>query len=377
MISEDVTTRQQMTIGEGLEKGYTLPAEWYTDPAVFVREKARIFRRSWQYVGLTEQVAHPGDFFTATLGDVPVVVLRGEKGQVRAFANVCRHRGSQLVLAECGSRKTLQCHYHAWTYKLDGTLRAAPGAKYELGFDPGMFSLVPLPVDTWGPFVFVNPDRDAAPLADLLGALPDLVAANELDLGAIRRRVRRTYDIAANWKVVVDNYLECYHCPVAHPGFCDLIDVNDYEVTEYDCFSVQHGALKQTRKRGRPHPYDTTSGGVPDGFSAYLWPNFTLNIYPGPGNVSLNLFLPLSTDRTLAIYDYCFADAVSAEEEQAFVRFIDQVQQEDIVLCESVQRGLGSGFFDRGRLMLTREKALRHFQKLVCHYLTAERPPVR
>jgi hypothetical protein len=97
-------------------------------------------------------------------------------------------------------------------------------------------------------------------------------------------------------------------------------------VPEYDCFSVQHGALKQTQKHGRAHPYDTTSGEVHEGFYAFLWPNFTLNIYPGPGNVSLNLFVPLAPDRTLAVYDYCFADAVSAEEEQAFVRFVDQVQ---------------------------------------------------
>jgi phenylpropionate dioxygenase-like ring-hydroxylating dioxygenase large terminal subunit len=371
MFGEDVTTRQRMTIGEGLEKGYTLPAEWYTDPAVFAREKARIFRRSWQYVGLTEQVARPGDFFTATLGDVPVVTLRGEEGQIRAFANVCRHRGSQLVLAECGSRKTLQCHYHAWTYNLDGTLRAAPGAKDEPGFDPGMFSLVPLPVDTWGPFIFVNPDRDAAPLADTLGALPGLVTATGLELSAIRRRVRRTYDIAANWKVVVDNYLECYHCPVAHPGFCDLIDVNDYEVTEYEHFSTQQGKVRQSAREGREPNLYNASQGVQDGFYAYLWPNFTLNIYPGPGNVSLNLFVPLATDRTLAVYDYCFADAVSAEEEQAFVRFVDQVQREDTVLCESVQRGLSSGYFDRGRLMLKREKALRHFQRLVYRSLAA------
>ena len=247
MIGEGMRTATDPGIGEGLELGFTLPAAWYTDPAVFVRERARIFRRSWQYVGLTEQVARPGDFFTATLGDVPVVVVRDEEGQVRAFANVCRHRGSQLVLAECGSRKTLQCHYHAWTYNLDGTLRAAPGAKDEPGFDPGAFSLVPLSVDTWGPFIFVNLDRGAAPLADLLGALPDLVAATGLDLGAIRRRVRRTYDIAANWKVVVDNYLECYHCPVAHPGFCDLIDVSDYEVTEYEFFGTERSACLSTQ----------------------------------------------------------------------------------------------------------------------------------
>jgi choline monooxygenase len=349
-----------------LDRGETLSARWYTDAAIFALERERIFRHAWQYVGLAEQVAQPGDFFTCSVGEVPVVIVRDMQGELRAFANVCRHRGSQLVLAECGHRATLQCHYHAWSYNLDGSLRAAPSAKDEPGFDFAAYSLHALPLVVWGPFIFVNPDQRACAFAEYAGELPELVAATGLALQGIRRRVRRTYDIRANWKVVVDNYLECYHCAVAHPAFCDLIDVNDYVVTEYEYFSTQHGALKKPGRRGKAHPYDTTSGEVRDGFYAYLWPNFTINIYPGPGNVSLNLFVPLAVDRTLAIYDYCFADAVTEAEEHDFVRFIDQVQEEDIVLCESVQRGLGSGFFDRGPLVLSREKALRHFQRLVC-----------
>lgn len=350
---------------ESLADGYTLPAEWYTDPEIFARERERIFRRAWQYAGLTEQLSQPGDFLTATLGDVPVVLTRAANGALRAFANVCRHRGSLLVHEACGNRTSLQCRYHAWTYNLDGTLRAAPGMKDEPGFDPDAYPLVTLPVETWGPFVFVNPDREAAPLTSVLGALPELTATSGIRLDALRRRVRRTYDIAANWKVVVDNYLECYHCPVAHKGFTSLIDVNDYEVTEYEWFSTQGGALTEAARAGKTAGLYDVRGDVTAGFYAYLWPNFTINIYPGPGNVSLNLFVPLETHRTLAIYDYCFVDEVSAEEERDFVRFIDQVQEEDVALCESVQRGLRSGYFDQGKLMLRRENALRHFQKLI------------
>jgi choline monooxygenase len=348
-----------------MEQGYTLPADWYTDAERHAREQRRIFRRAWQYVALSEDLPRPGDFVTRTIGNAPIVILRDEAGELRAFANVCRHRGSQLVLDERGSRKTLQCHYHAWTYNLDGSLRAAPGMKDEPGFDKGCFSLLSLPVAAWGPFIFVNPDPAAEPLARTLAELPALVAATELDLGAIRRRVRHTYEIAANWKVVVDNYLECYHCPVAHPGFCDLIDTKDYVVTEYEHFSTQTGKVTEAAANGRAANLYDASRGVQEGFYTYLWPNFTLNIYPGPGNVSLNLFVPLAVDRTLAIYEYCFADAVGEQEERDFVRFIDQVQREDIVLCESVQRGLSSGYFEQGRLMLAREHALRHFQRLV------------
>lgn len=349
---------------DSLEQGYTLPATWYTDPAFFTREKARIFQRSWQYVGLTEQVMQPGDFFTCTLGDVPLVVTRDETGKLRALINVCRHRGSELVLQACGNRKTLQCHYHAWTYKLDGTLHSAPGMKHEENFDKTQFSLYNAHIDTWGPFIFVNPDKDAAPLKDMLGELPQLLEATGLNVNGLKRRVRRTYEIAANWKVVVDNYLECYHCPIAHPGFSSLIDVKNYTVTEYEYFSTQGAPKKVTEDTGKTAHYNTT-GEVKDGFYAYLWPNFTLNVYPGPGNLSLNLFLPIATNKTLAIFDYCFVDAVTTEDSENFATFIDQVQNEDTVLCESVQRGLNSGFFQQGKLMLHQEKALRHFQRLV------------
>jgi phenylpropionate dioxygenase-like ring-hydroxylating dioxygenase large terminal subunit len=362
---------------EELEQGRTLPASWYTTPDIFQLEQRRIFRRGWQYAGLVEQVARSGDFFTYRTGELSLIILRDENQTLRAFVNVCRHRGSQLILQDNGHRITLQCHYHAWTYNLDGSLRAAPGMKDEAAFNQDDFWLFPVSIDTWGPFIFVNPDAHARPLVETLGELPLLAAATGLDLGSVSHRVRRTYDIAANWKVVVDNYLECYHCPVAHPSFCDLIDVKDYVVREYDYFSTQTGALKEsaTKAAGRSNLYDVSGGegsAVTEGFYAYLWPNFTLNIYPGPGNVSLNLFIPLEVNRTLAIYDYCFVDAVSSDEEANFVRFIDQVQEEDIVLCESVQRGLRSGYFNQGKLMLTRESSLRHFQKLVYRQLTGD-----
>lgn len=352
-----------------LDQGYTLPAEWYTDPEIFTREKQAIFWRCWQYAGLTEQVQQPGDFFTYRAGNVPILVVRDEDGELRAFINVCRHRGSELVPDSSGNRKSIQCHYHAWTYGLNGCLRAAPGSKAEPGFDKDQFGLLPAQVDTWGPFIFVNPDPQARPLSELLGALPQMVDETGVPLDGIKRRFRSEYQIAANWKIVVDNYLECYHCPVAHPSFSDLINVNDYQITEYEYFSTQTGKVRESAKRGRDNLYQIGEG-VKDGFYAYLWPNFMVNIYPGPGNVSLNLILPIDVDKTLAIYEYCFVDAVAQEAIDDFVRFIEPVQKEDIVLCESVQRGLNSGYFGQGKLMLSREHALRHFQKLVYRTLS-------
>lgn len=356
---------QAAEVAAALAAGYTLPTTWYTDAVYYAREQEAIFRRAWQYVGLAEQVAQAGDFFTTQVAGVPLVIVRDAAGTVRAFVNVCRHRGSVLVGQECGQRTTLQCGYHAWTYQLDGRLHKAPGMADEPDFPAADLALIAARLEAWGPFLFVTLDPAAPPLGEFLGELPDLVTATGLDLSKIKRRVRRTLEIQANWKIVVDNYLECYHCPVAHPGFCDLIDVNDYHITEYDYFSTQTGALKESAKAGAgKHHYDASQG-VTEGFYAYLWPNFTLNIYPGPGNVSLNLFVPLAVDRTLAIYDYCFAEAVSSDAANDFIRFIDQVQDEDTDLCASVQRGMQSGYFPQGRLMLTRERALQHFQRLV------------
>lgn len=357
--------RAGATLEESLQQGFTLPAEWYTDQAVFNAERARIFRRSWQFVGFSEQLAEPGCFFSARVGDTPLVLTRDLDSVLHAFINVCRHRGSELVLAESGRRQTLQCHYHAWTYDLNGSLRSAPGAKHEPDFAPDQFPLIAVPIATWGPLIFVNLDQRAEPLSAMLGELPQLTLASGAPLDALHRRVRHTYDIAANWKVVVDNYLECYHCPIAHKGFSDVIDTNQYSVAEYEWFSVQTGALKTSAGDAATHAQYSTQGDVQAGFYAYLWPNFTFNVYPGEGNVSINHFVPLAVNRTLVVKDYCFTEQVTAEDEADFVRFIDQVQDEDEILCESVQRGLSTGYFDQGRLMLSQESALRHFQRLV------------
>ncbi|HET8846809.1 MAG TPA: aromatic ring-hydroxylating dioxygenase subunit alpha [Ktedonobacteraceae bacterium] len=363
-LNHDHTSRNLTALWHSLEQGLTLPAEWYTDPLIFAQEKTQIFRHAWQYVGLLEQVSTPGSFFTCTLAGVPLIITCDEDCNLHALVNVCRHRGAEVVRQECGQRASLQCHYHGWTYNLKGELYAAPGMKYEEGFDKTQFTLQSVQIASWGPFLFATLDKEAAPLTHTLGALPELLLATGVNLNGLKHRVRQTYEVQANWKIVVDNYLECYHCPIAHPSFSALIDTNNYTVTEYEFFSTQGGPQKVNAHPDKA-PKFNKSGVVTDGFFAYLWPNFTLNLYPGPGSLSLNLFLPLAVNKTLAIFDYLFADEVSQSDQEHFDQFIDQVQQEDIVLCESVQRGLDSGYFEQGKLMLRHEKALRHFQKLV------------
>ncbi len=328
----------------------TLPSDWYVEPSHLEGELERVFDRSWQYAGPAELVAEPGTFLTTRAGRVPIVVTRDTDGGLNAFVNVCRHRGAEVARERNGRRRSLQCHYHAWTYGLDGRLRAAPRTT---GLDLSDIALPRVGVGVWGPFVFVNPDPESGPLEDALGELPAIVAAAGVPLDVLRPRRSSSYEIEANWKLVVDNYLECYHCPVAHPGFSQAFDVDDYTLSEYPTFSVQ-------RTPGRE---------AGEGLYAFLWPNFTLNVYPGPGNVSVNLFVPLAADRTLALFEYFLADEVSEADGKEFVAFVDQVQREDTELCESAQRGLRSGRLERGLLVPGREDGLRHFQALVAKAL--------
>jgi phenylpropionate dioxygenase-like ring-hydroxylating dioxygenase large terminal subunit len=342
---------------EALAAGATLPADWYSDPAVLRLEQERIFTRSWQYAGRSDQAAGAGDFVTCLAGHVPIVVVRDRSGELRAFVNVCRHRG-HLVAEGAGNRKTLQCPYHAWTYDLDGTLRQAPRSEREPGFDRERFSLLPASVETWGPLVFVNPDPDAAPLAEALGPLPGLVAESGLDLDRLRFRERTEWEIEANWKIAVENYLECYHCPVAHPGFSRAIDVDPdaYELRSDGLVSSQFGT-----------PREPVSGNETIAQAQYhlLWPNVTLNIDPGPGNMSVDVTRPAGPERSGGFTDWFYYEDVPEETVRQMMEFAQQVGREDASLVESVQRGLASGMVPQGRLLTSSEHLIQHFQRLL------------
>jgi choline monooxygenase len=300
-----------------------------------------------------------------------VVVVRDQDNQIRAFVNVCRHRGAEIVLeGSRGNRNSLQCHYHAWTWGLDGRLRAAPGAEDEPGFRNEQFPLARLAVGLLGQFVFVRPDPQAPGWDEMIGELPRMLLASPSPLAALQFRERRTYDMRANWKIVVENFLECYHCAVAHKGFANLIDLKEYTVTPHRYSSTQRGPLKSSARTRADAACFLTEEGGQEGIYNYLWPNFMVNLYPGRGNASTNIILPVAPDRTLAVYDFYFAEGMP--EAATMVAFIDQVQREDVIICESVQRGLSSGFYDQGRLMIQYEKGIQHFERLVFEALTRE-----
>jgi phenylpropionate dioxygenase-like ring-hydroxylating dioxygenase large terminal subunit len=349
-----------------LEDGWTLPASWYSDPAVLALERERIFASAWTYAAPAEWVAESGSYVAAQVGHVPIVVVRDRDGELRGFVNVCRHRG-HLVVAGKGCRETLQCPYHAWTYDLDGTLRKAPRSEREPGFDATAFSLHPISVGTWGPFVFANPDPEAEPLADTLGELPEIVASSGLDVDALRFHSHHEWPIASNWKVAIENYLECYHCPAAHPGFSKVIDVGPdaYGLAVHATFSSQIGPVRASALAGDGQSPYTPRGEVTQAQYHFLFPATTVNIAPGFPNVSLERWIPDGTHRTIEVTDYYFAPDIPAAELEELMAWDSQVAEEDVSLVESVQRGLDSGAVPQGRLMMESERLIADFQRRV------------
>ncbi len=337
-------------LASGTAQG-TLPWSWYSDPELLRLEQERIFRHGWQYAGPAEQATAPGDFFTCSVGDVPVVVTRDRDGELHALLNVCRHRGS-IVATGRGNRETLQCPYHAWTYGLDGLLRAAPRAKHELNVEE--IALRELTVEAWGPLLFVHTDVNPPPLAETLGPLPELVAAGGIGIDRLRFRRRSDFELNCNWKIAVENYLECYHCAVAHPGFSAVVDVSPdaYRLETHTLGSSQFGPTKNGR------------GPVEAQFH-WLWPVTKLYALPGPPNLAVGPVAPLGPERTTGFLDYFFPEEVPDAEVDELLAFDDQVGLEDRALVESVQAGVRSGLLDEGRLMPESERLLAHFQRLV------------
>jgi choline monooxygenase len=347
------------TIARRLEAGHTLPARWYADDAVFKEEKRRIFHHSWQYVGQVGQLARSGDFITTRLGDIPVVVARDTDGSLRAFANVCRHRGSEVVLECSGNRKTLQCHYHGWTYNLDGTLRNAPRANEQTAFEKENLSLIPFAVEAWGPMIFVKPSREPGSLREIIGELPSLFERARVDLARLRMFHRDVYEIASNWKIIIENFNECYHCPIAHPAFSEIIDTDKYHAdVSHEYYSTYHGPLV------RAPEYEVNY--------ATLWPTAMIALSSRPMAMQVLCVHPIDAGHTRETLDYYFAEETTESQVREYKELSDLVQREDVVLCESVQRGLASGVIADGLLMLSREQGIGHFQRLVYRFLSAK-----
>ena len=367
----DISNRAFQVEAE-IGRAWTLPAPLYTDPDIFAAEKERIFSRTWQVAGQASQVANPGDYFTTELAGEPLVFARGLDGTLRGFYNVCRHRAGPPAEG-CGSRKLFRCGYHGWTYGLDGALISATEIEGVEEFRGEDFALVPVRTEEWFNLVFVNLDVEAAPLRETLAELPR--QAERFPFTGMKLFERRTYDMKCNWKTYVDNYLEGYHLPSVHPGLNRELDYNAYIVEPYARHVRQWSPIRgaqpgdETPRRYADAPQNPASNLTADYF--WVFPNWMLNCYPD--NVSLNIVLPLEPERSLAIFEWYLPEKDHATPAaKASVEFSDQIQIEDVKICETVQRNLRSRSYSRGRYSVKQEKGVHAFHRMYGEAMSSE-----
>lgn len=348
----------------------TPPAAWYLRREFLELETRAVFRRTWQAVGRMDQVARPGDYFTGNLVGEPFVVLRDGEGLLRAFVNVCCHHAAEVAAGE-GFCQSLVCPYHGWTYDLTGRLRSAPKMGRVENFDVSAMGLKPLAVEAWGPLVFLHLDPDPRPPEAEWPELHARLAASGFE--RLRFVARRTYEVACNWKVFVDNYLDGgYHVGHLHRGLAGQLDLGGYRTEIFERFSIQSCSGGGAATNASDAAGQDFAARIGDGaIYAWLYPNFMINRY-GP-IMDTNWVVPLAVDRTLTVFDYFFHESVASDE--TFIAdslaASDQVQQEDIGICESVQRGLGSSAYDRGRYAAP-EAPMHEFHKLLARDLAAD-----
>ncbi len=353
----------------------TLPGRYYYEPAIYALEQERIFSRLWVCVGRADETPDPGSYVLRDLGRESVLVLRDRQGRLRAYLNVCRHRGARLCTATAGRlNATVQCRYHAWTYALDGRLTGAPNMREDPTFDPARYRLLPVALEVWEGLVWLNLAADPPPLADQFGALYACFARYRV--GGLARAATTTYDVRANWKLVVENFNECYHCALVHPELSARVpDFKAGRVTGQEGGAAPFGpgveSLTMTGKTARP----PLRGLAPEDLRAYygdtLKPNVFLNLHPD--YVVVHMLHPVAPDRTRIVCDWLFdpeAAAAPGFDPSDAVAFWDLVNRQDWEVCELAQQGVTSRAYDDGGLYAPNERHIRGFNEWVLDSIT-------
>ena len=354
-----------------LSNASTIPADWYTDPRVLALEQQTVFPRAWQVAGRVDQLEAPGQYVTCeTPAGEPIVLVRGSDRVLRGFFNVCRHHAAAVVTAPEGTTNHLRCPYHGWTYSLEGALKGTPDFTEVCNFDRDAHGLVPIEIGVWEKWVFVKLTGDGPSLDDFIGA--DLKARfPSADVGGLHWMERRSYMVECNWKVYVDNYLDGgYHVPHLHKGLNSVLDYSTYIIENGERFCLQSSPMVSSGA-------DERTGAVRTGDRAlYFWlfPNFMINCYAGA--MDTNLVIPRGPDRTDVIFDFYFADVSGSARAQNLqsIAVSEQIQDEDVAICASVQRGLHSRAYTAGRLSVRREAGEHLFHRLLYDDLSAGLP---
>ncbi|MGA9566163.1 MAG: aromatic ring-hydroxylating dioxygenase subunit alpha [Candidatus Korobacteraceae bacterium] len=343
-----------------LQEAFTIPATWYVDERIARLERQHVFGGTWQVVARVDQLRRPGQFVTTQLAGEPLLVARSADRQLRAFFNVCRHHAAAVVTEASGDATIFRCPYHGWSYGLDGALKGAPEFEGVCGFDRAKNGLVSVQCAVFEQFVFVNLDPEAAPLTDFLGGLVARVAP--LNLAGLHFFERRAYSLGCNWKVFVDNYLDGgYHVPHLHKGLNSVLEYKQYTIETEDRYCLQSSPMVTSNE-------DAATSATRQGDRAwYFWqyPNFMINLYKG--YMDTNLVLPDGVDRCTVIFDFYFDDVSeeAVEKNRQSIAVGERVNDEDVGICESVQRGLHSRAYGAGRLSVRREAGEHLFHRLL------------
>ena len=341
------------------EFAWTLPASAYRDPALYERERQEIFARNWMLFSWSERLTEPGDFVAGTLAGYPVFALRDDAGRVRAFHNVCRHRGTQLLTEEhgrCG--KLVVCPYHSWSYTRDGRLNKAVDFGSDASLDPDAWGLHAIEAEEWRGLVFLRLRSGGPTLRDWLGPI-DAMAA-DYPLESQRYFSSKDRDCAVDWKVYGENYLECYHCRTMHPGLCAAMDIDNYRIDTYarEKFFHLHAPKRD--------------GGLTRGLYFYRFPFLMLNLYDWGSSIAT--VEPLGPGRIRHVNWYFFTDVSpeKAEENARSAAWSAEIVSEDLAIITGVQRNLEAGVYRRGPLSPKYEYAVKAFQDMVSEALELE-----
>jgi len=351
------------------ERSFTIPARFYTDSDIYELEKEGVFYNSWCYAGHISQLKTSGDYITIKIHDQSIFIIKSKSGELKAFYNVCLHRGHELLSGE-GKTNTIVCPYHAWSYTLDGNLKVARNSQNVEDFNKCDFTLKSVKIEVFCGLIFVNLDPKSQSLKELSGDLEQEIRTYCPKVDDLVFAQRDHFDAKCNWKVMIDNFLECYHCHVAHHDFVDLVDMDSYRTETKGIYSAQ---ISDAPKSLKNKAFQFEKGDVDFGYAGwFLWPNLTLWIYPGEANLSVLQMNPNGVEDTIEFQDWFIPSKTPSEQLKEAMEYQRNIlQPEDIALCESVQKGLKSKGYNQGRFMVDKgktelsEHAVHHFQKMV------------